>query len=166
MQTISIASLDFTPVGRLWCAATEHGICSIALAGGRRGLIATLPADARIIEEDAPFRSLACELARFAAGRRARFDLPLDVLGGTPFQRRVWRAIARIPWGETRSYAWLAKQVRRPRAVRAVAQACGANPTPIVVPCHRVIASDGTIGGFSSGIAKKRALLQLEEMTL
>lgn len=124
-----------------------------------------VPDDLRIVEEAAPFRAFARELARFASGRRTRFDLPLDVLGGTPFQRRVWRAIARIPWGETRSYAWLAKQVGRPRTVRAVANACGANPTPIVVPCHRIIASDGTIGGFSSGLALKRKLLQLEETT-
>ena len=81
---------------------------------------------------------------------------------GTEFQRRVWGAIATIPWGETRSYGWLAKRAGRPNAVRAAASACGANPLPGFIPCHRVIAADGTIGGFSGGLAMKRRLLRLE----
>ena len=82
--------------------------------------------------------------------------------GGTPFQRRVWKAIASIPWGEVRSYAWVARKAGKPKAVRAAAAACGANPVPVVVPCHRVVASDGSIGGFSPGIAIKKKLLKLE----
>ena len=81
---------------------------------------------------------------------------------GTPFQRKVWQAIRTIPKGQTRSYAWLAKKIGRPKAVRAVANACGANPYPIFVPCHRVIRSDGTIGGFTGGIKRKRRLLAAE----
>jgi len=85
---------------------------------------------------------------------------------GTEFQRKVWKAIATIPRGQTRSYAWLAKKVGNPKAYRAVAQACGANPFPRIIPCHRVIAADGTIGGFSGGIARKRRLLKLEGVEL
>ena len=81
---------------------------------------------------------------------------------GTEFQRKVWRAIASIPRGETRSYKWIAKRAGRPKAVRAAANACGANPLAPEIPCHRVIASDGTIGGFSSGLALKKKLLKLE----
>ena len=74
----------------------------------------------------------------------------------------VWRALLKIPRGQTRSYAWVAQQIRRPRAMRAVGAACGANPIPIIVPCHRVIASDGSLGGFSGGLQRKRNLLRLE----
>jgi O-6-methylguanine DNA methyltransferase len=85
---------------------------------------------------------------------------------GTEFQRKVWRTIASIPRGETRSYKWIAKRAGRPKAVRAAANACGANPLAPEIPCHRVIASDGTIGGFSSGIALKRKLLKLEGINI
>jgi len=85
---------------------------------------------------------------------------------GTPFQQKVWRAIQTIPKGQTRSYTWLARKVGRPKAVRAVANACGANPYPIVVPCHRVIRSDGTLGGFSGGLKLKRKLLAAEGIVL
>ena len=91
-----------------------------------------------------------------------RATIDWNAMGGTPFQKRVWKAIASIPQGETRSYAWLAKKAGSPKAYRAAAQACGANPLPRIIPCHRVIASDGSIGGFSGGIALKRKLLRLE----
>lgn len=83
-------------------------------------------------------------------------------ISGTPFQVAVWRELCKIPYGRTISYAKLAKRVGRPKAVRAVANACGANPLPIIIPCHRVIASDGTIGGYSGGISKKKHLLAKE----
>lgn len=87
---------------------------------------------------------------------------------GTPFQRRVWKAIATIPAGEVRSYTWLAKKVGRPRAIRATANACGANPFPIIIPCHRVIRSNGTLGGFSGGLGRrtKKLLLKKEGIKL
>lgn len=85
---------------------------------------------------------------------------------GTSFQQKVWRAIAEIPRGETRSYAWLAQRIGQPKAVRAVANACGANPIPVIIPCHRVIASDGGIGGFSMDIELKRRLLAMEGVEL
>lgn len=84
------------------------------------------------------------------------------IASGTAFQIIVWRELRKIPSGKTISYAELAKRVGRPRAVRAVANACGANPLPIIIPCHRVIASDGTIGGYSGGISKKKKLLKKE----
>ena len=95
-----------------------------------------------------------------------RVTIDWNAIGGTPFQRRVWRAISSIPWGETRSYAWLARRAGSPRAYRAAAQACGANPLPPLIPCHRVIASDGTIGGFSGGLTLKRKLLMLEGISV
>ena len=91
-----------------------------------------------------------------------KITIDWDSIKGTPFQKKVWRAIATIPRGETRSYAWLARKVGNPKAYRAVAAACGANPLAPLIPCHRVIASDGSLGGFTGGLSKKRRLLMLE----
>ncbi len=101
-------------------------------------------------------------LGRFFAGEQALFDLPLDLRYYTPFQQSVWRATASIPFGETRSYQWIANRIRRPHAARAVGQAVGANPAPVIIPCHRVITSSGRLGGFSGGLAMKKKLLELE----
>jgi len=90
-------------------------------------------------------------------------ELPLDLSAGTAFQRQVWEALRRIPFGETRSYVEVARAVDRPRASRAVGQACGRNPLPLFIPCHRVISATGTLGGFSGGIQIKEALLALEQ---
>ncbi len=98
----------------------------------------------------------------YLSGHKTTFPDKLDLSGTTPFQREVWQATRLIPYGKTRSYAWVANQIRRPRAVRAVGQALGRNPLPIIVPCHRVVASDGKLGGFSGGLEMKRRLLCLE----
>jgi len=103
----------------------------------------------------------AAQLEEYFAGKRTEFDLPLE-LDGTAFQKDVWLALADIPYGKTISYAELANMVGRPSAFRAVGQANGANPIPIVLPCHRVIASGGGIGGYGGGLDMKRQLLALE----
>ena len=95
-------------------------------------------------------------------GAKPRALPPLDLTGATPFQRAVWRQLQLIPAGQTRSYAAIARAIGRPRAARAVGAACGANPIPLLIPCHRVIASDGSLGGFSGGLDWKRRLLALE----
>ncbi len=102
------------------------------------------------------------QLQRYALGERVDFRVTLDWSGHTSFQRAVWEAARRIPYGETRSYQWLAEAIGRPRAARAVGQALGANPTPIVVPCHRVLTADGRLGGFTGGLEMKRRLLAME----
>ena len=101
------------------------------------------------------------QLLEYFEGKRTAFDLPLD-LRGTPFQLEVWRALLAIPYGETRSYAEIARAVGRPAAVRAVGAANGANPIAIVVPCHRVIAADGSLGGYGGGLELKARLLAME----
>lgn len=103
------------------------------------------------------------QLRAYFAGELRVFDLALDVVG-TDFQKRVWEALAAIPFGETRSYAEVAAEIGRPTAVRAVGAANGRNPIPIVIPCHRVIASDGGLGGYAGGLALKSALLTFERL--
>lgn len=105
------------------------------------------------------------QLREYFAGKRAEFDLPLAPKG-TAFQRSVWRQLQEIPYGETISYGELARRVGNPKASRAVGSANGANPLPIVIPCHRVIAGNGTLGGFGGGLPTKQALLALELQAL
>jgi len=95
-------------------------------------------------------------------GKRQEFDLPLDFDGRTVFHQKVWETLRRIPYGRVRSYGWVARKVGKPQAARAVGAACGANPLPLVVPCHRVVAGDGSLGGFAGGLKLKKRLLVLE----
>lgn len=106
-------------------------------------------------------RRAARQLAEYFAGRRRAFDLPLAPQG-TPFQRMVWEALLTVPYGETASYGAIARRVGRPTAVRAVGAANGANPLPIVVPCHRIVGSDGSLTGYAGGLGIKERLLELE----
>ncbi|MBA7627251.1 Methylated-DNA--protein-cysteine methyltransferase [subsurface metagenome] len=108
------------------------------------------------------FGVLISRLQTYFDGGKATFPDELDLSRATPFQRRVWEATRLIPYGETRSYAWVAQQVDEPGAARAAGQALARNPLPIIIPCHRVIASDGKLGGFSDGVEMKRRLLRLE----
>ncbi|GHO95854.1 hypothetical protein KSF_059020 [Reticulibacter mediterranei] len=112
-------------------------------------------------EEPAPVQQAAAELRRYFAGEQVRFSCSLD-LHGTPFQLAVWRALQDIPYGETRSYGQIAQLVGRPNASRAVGAANGANPVAIIVPCHRVIGSNGTLTGYGGGVPTKAWLLSLE----
>ncbi|MFO8143154.1 MAG: methylated-DNA--[protein]-cysteine S-methyltransferase [Dehalococcoidales bacterium] len=108
-------------------------------------------------------RSLVERLRAYFAGRPVEFPDRLDLSGATAFQHMVWETARLIPYGETRSYAWLGEKVDRPRAYRAVGQAMGSNPLPVIVPCHRVIRSDGSPGGFGEGTHLKEQLLRLEK---
>ncbi len=146
-----------TPIGPLLVAADEAGLRRISFA--ERGK-ARQP-EAGWVRDAAPFRQLASQLQEYFAGKRRRFSLRLAP-EGTAFQRATWQALAEIPYGTTISYAELARRVGRPAASRAVGAANGANPLPIVVPCHRVIGADGSLTGFGGGLPVKRALLELE----
>lgn len=117
-------------------------------------------ADGRELRDPA-LAACASQLTEYFAGRRQDFAVPLAPRG-TPFQRSVWKALARIPYGELRSYRDIARAIGNPAAVRAVGAANGRNPLPIVVPCHRVIGSDGSLTGFAGGLPAKTFLLQLE----
>lgn len=118
------------------------------------------------IADPSPFGDLLLRLRRYLAGEQVPFDDELDLTGATPFSRDVWQATRLIPYGETRSYGWIAQQIGRPRALRAVGQALGRNPLPIVVPCHRVLGKDGSLCGFGGGLEMKKRLLELEASSL
>jgi methylated-DNA-[protein]-cysteine S-methyltransferase len=110
-----------------------------------------------------PLEDLIGRFQAYFSGQRVDFPDKLDLSGASPFQRSVWQVTRYIPYGQTRSYAWLAGQVGNPGAARAVGQALGRNPLPIIIPCHRVLASNGGLGGFSGGLEMKRLLLTLEK---
>ncbi len=164
------ASLE-TPAGRIWLAADEHGLRRVEFPPhpGRSSppppLAATAAESSAGASNPAAARRIlaaACDqLGEYFAGRRTDFDLPLAP-HGTAFQLRVWAELRSIPYGQTVSYGELARRVGRPRAARAVGAANGANPIPIIVPCHRVIGADGSLTGFGGGLAIKARLLALE----
>lgn len=152
-------SVVLNGIGEIRIAGTGLGICQIELG---RHPSASLPPDTEWVEDASPFQQVISKLKSFAMGKETVFTERLDILRGTLFQRSVWREIGKIKWGEAKSYAEIASLLGRSKAYRAVAKACGANPIPLVIPCHRVIASDGSIGGFSSGVGLKRRFLKLE----
>ena len=148
-----------TPLGPLFATAGGHGIAAIHFVGGRHA-----PAIAHDWVEDRDDAALAaCEaqLRQYLEGSRRAFDLPLAP-SGTDFQRRVWREIAAIGFGETITYAELARRCGAPRAVRAAAAATGRNPLSIVVPCHRIVGASGSLTGYAGGLERKARLLALE----
>ncbi|MDG6964113.1 MAG: methylated-DNA--[protein]-cysteine S-methyltransferase [Nitrososphaerota archaeon] len=148
-------------LGRLLVATTEHGVCSVKAGGGDDELLRALLREfpkARIAKSTRAVGYLA-SLRAHLEGQSVKF--PLDV-SGTNFQMRVWSALRSIPLGETRSYFEVAKMVGEPRAVRAVANACASNPVPLIIPCHRVIRKDGSLGGYGLGVGRKKALLKKE----
>ncbi|ULA62646.1 MAG: DNAbinding1 domain-containing protein [Nitrospira sp.] len=118
--------------------------------------------DALVLESSSQLEMAQAQVLDYLAGKRQTFDVPLDLSRGTVFQRQVWRALLRVPYGKLRSYQWVALRVGGRQYARAVGNAVGANPLPIIVPCHRIVAQDATLGGFSGGLPTKRKLLTLE----
>ena len=157
-------TLSDCPLGRLLVASTTKGLCMISIGKTDREmekrLATAFPGSARN-RNDKAMSKLRRAVEDRIGGKRLEEELPL-VLHGTPFQVSVWKEMLKIPAGSTRSYGEVARRIGRPKAFRAVAQACGANPVPIVVPCHRVVASGGKLGGYTGGIEKKLALLANE----
>jgi AraC family transcriptional regulator of adaptative response/methylated-DNA-[protein]-cysteine methyltransferase len=152
-------------LGKFLIGATERGICAITFASSEAQVKAALRREypsAEIVLDDKGLQRWASAFLKYLQGQHSRLDLPLDIQG-TAFQQRVWKELQRIPYGQTRSYSEIAQAIGQPKAVRAVARACAANPVPILIPCHRVIRKNGALGGYSGGIARKRALLMLEE---
>lgn len=188
-RTSNLASMVFRmKLGWMGLAASAKGLCDVvlpkssrraverALAGRQRSTFEVQGlgngrgtsgqregnAHPRISNVEWLLYEVRQQIAAYLAGKRQSFEVPLDLSWGTPFQRRVWRVARRIPYGRARSYGWIASRLGGRRYARAVGAALGANPVPLVVPCHRVLAQDGALGGFSGGLAIKRKLLELE----
>jgi AraC family transcriptional regulator, regulatory protein of adaptative response / methylated-DNA-[protein]-cysteine methyltransferase len=158
-ETIRYAMLD-TPLGRMLVAATAKGICRLTFDEDVASLHRRFP-NARIEPADTAMASLISGVLKAIETPTAAHDLPIDV-AGTAFQEKVWQELRKIPPGETRSYADIAVAVGDPKATRAVGTANGSNPIAVLVPCHRVIRSDGTLGGYAGGLDRKRKLLAAE----
>jgi len=150
-----------SPVGTLRLVADEQGLCEIWFERGRH----QKAPQSHWLRDAKPLAQARRQLEEYFAGTRQQFDLPLHPLG-TPFQLEVWWELARIPYGATISYGELARRINQPQAMRAVGAANGRNPLPIVLPCHRVIGSDGSLTGFGGGLPTKRYLLSMESRTV
>jgi O-6-methylguanine DNA methyltransferase len=162
LEKIYYAGLE-TPLGVMWAAASEKGIVQFNMSSSKEGFLKELKVriKADYIEDPSKFKSLRAEVDRYFSGESFAFKGPFD-MRGTPFQVDVWKAIYSIPYGRLTSYGDIAKQIGRPKSVRAVGNAVGDNPMGLIVPCHRVVWGNGGIGGFSGGLEWKRKLLKQE----
>lgn len=159
-DTNVVRSRCTTVLGEIHVAATPRGLAGAWFSGQRH----TPPTLAHWLEQaEHPLLIRACaQLQDYFAGRRTRFDLPLDLRGGTAFQQSVWQGLLAIPRGATTSYGALCARIGKPAAARAVGAAVGRNPLSVIVPCHRVLGADGSLTGYAGGLERKTALLALE----
>jgi len=164
MEKIYYAGLA-TPLGTMWAATSEKGLVQFHISGNKESFIRELKTriKAEYVEDPGKFNELKSQLDRYFKGERLIFEVPFD-MRGTPFQVAVWKAIYSIPYGKLTSYGGIARNIGRPKAVRAVGNAVGDNPMGLVVPCHRVVSSNDGIGGFGGGLDWKRKLLAREEI--
>jgi methylated-DNA-[protein]-cysteine S-methyltransferase len=160
MSAVSYTTME-SPIGPLMMAGDKGGLRLVHFATGRR----PQSPQGDWIEDRRPFKEVIRQLEGYFLGKLVDFDLPL-VLNGTEFQLLVWRNLRKIPYGETISYGQLARRIGSPHAARAVGLANGSNPIPIIIPCHRVIGSNGDLIGFGGGLPVKKKLLELENRQL
>jgi methylated-DNA-[protein]-cysteine S-methyltransferase len=146
-----------SPIGELLAVGDGRALHGLYMQAGRTAI----DVRAEWQSADEAFDEVRAQLADYFAGRRTTFDLPL-AMAGSPFQRRVWRALQEIPYGETTSYGEIARRVGVPSGPRAVGVANGQNPVAVIVPCHRVVGTDGSLTGYGGGLERKRLLLELE----
>ncbi|MBI4007389.1 MAG: methylated-DNA--[protein]-cysteine S-methyltransferase [Planctomycetes bacterium] len=172
----------FKPLRKIFAARTRKGVCFVELLAQQslrvpEGCVAissqntrllrqSLARTTKLIKDNAAFNDIRDALTGYFAGKTTSFNMPVDLSTGTRFQQRVWRKLKEIPYGEVRTYKWVAEGIGLPKGVRAIGQACASNPIPIIIPCHRVIRTDGNLGGYSSGVALKKQLLRLEGRTV
>lgn len=164
MEKIFYASMATPLLNEIYIASTEKGVFMIDFHTTEKGFVQLLKRHfpGEIVKDEEKNRGALSQLKKYLAGELKEFDCPLD-LRGTPFRQKVWAELLKIPYGQTRSYQEIAKAMGRPKACRAVGSANGANPVPIIVPCHRVIESSGGLGGYGQGIEIKKRLLQFEK---
>lgn len=156
-----------SPAGSVSIASTEKGIRRLELFRGEKGFVRDLSSEfkGRVVRDDGRFQTIREKLTSYFQGKPIAFEVSLD-LKGTDFQKLVWTETAKIEYGKTKAYKEIASAINKPKASRAVGNALGRNPVAIIIPCHRVIRSDGTLGGFGYGLPFKKKLLELEKVTI
>ena len=166
-MSIEYATYD-CDLGRLLVAATPRGVCAVTLGHQDGDLVSRLreqfPA-ADLRRDGARMKRWVNRILAHVRGRVTELDVPLDIQG-TAFQWQIWKRLQAIPYGATRSYGDIARDIGRPRAARAVARACASNPVALLIPCHRVTRADGASGGYRWGVSRKLALLERERLPL
>ena len=164
METIYYSSFDSPILRKVFVASTERGVCMVDFLKTEKVFLSRLKErfPGKIIRDNRKNRNVVNQLKKYMKGELQRFDCKLD-FRGTPFQKRVWSALAKIPYGRTRSYRDIAQEIGHPNAFRAVGNANGRNSIPLIIPCHRVIESNGGLGGFGHGVKVKEQLLDFEK---
>jgi AraC family transcriptional regulator of adaptative response/methylated-DNA-[protein]-cysteine methyltransferase len=157
-------TIQASPLGRLLIASTEKGICMVSLGDSDPNLVEALRerfSAAEFERNNAYFDKMMPAFLSYLTGQRPELDLPVDI-GTTPFRLKVYEALKKIPYGKTCSYEEVAQAIGNPRAIRAVGSACANNPVALVIPCHRVVRKDGSLGGYRWGLKRKEKLLEME----
>jgi O-6-methylguanine DNA methyltransferase len=164
MEKIYYSSFDSPFLGKVFVASTEKGICMVDFLTPEKSFLKELKGrfPGELVRDDRRNGRVISQLKKYLGGKLRRFDCRLDMMG-TPFQKKVWAALAKIPYGQTRSYQDIARAIGHPKAFRAVGNANGSNPMPLIIPCHRVIESNGGLGGFGHGLKVKKQLLDFEK---
>jgi len=152
MHTVKAGMVIPSPLGELWAEVTNMGVSRLQFG---------VPEEHGPEGSDLLLEALRHQLDEYWTGRQRTFSIPLD-LQGSPFQQKVWQSLLSIPWGKTRTYLDQARALGDPNSIRAVAAANGRNPVAIIVPCHRVVGSDGSLTGYAGGLERKQFLLELE----
>jgi len=164
METIYYSSFDSPFLRKVFVASTERGVCMVDFLKTEKIFLRRLKErfPGKIIRDNRKHRHGVNQLKKYMKGELQRFDCKLD-FRGTPFQKRVWSVLAKIPYGQTRSYKEIARAIGHPKAFRAVGNANGRNSIPLIIPCHRVVESNGRLGGFGHGVKVKKQLLDFEK---
>jgi O-6-methylguanine DNA methyltransferase len=164
MEKIYYSSFYSPFLEQVFVASTAKGVCMVDFLTSEKAFLKELKSvfPGEIVKDDRKNSRILSQLGRYLKGKLKCFDCALD-LRGTPFQKKVWLELAKIPYGETSSYQGIAKAIGHPKAYRAVGNANGCNPIPLILPCHRVIESNGGLGGFGHGVEVKKQLLEFEK---
>ena len=165
MEKIYYSSFDSPLLKKVFVASTERGVCMVDFLKSEKVFLKRLREHfpGKIIKDDRKNGKVLSQLKKYLKGELKRFNCKLD-FRGTPFQKKVWAALAKIPYGQTRSYKEIARAIGHPKAFRAVGNANGENSIPLILPCHRVIESNGGLGGFGHGVEVKKQLLEFEKV--
>ncbi len=164
MEKIYYSFFNSPILKKVFVASTSKGVCAVDFLTSEQSFLKNLRKQfpGEITRDDRKNQKVLTQLTKYLKGELKNFDCPLD-MKGTSFEKKVWAALKRIPYGETRSYKGIAKSIGHPKAFRAVGNANGSNPIPLIIPCHRVIESNGGLGGFGHGLKVKKRLLDLEK---